>query len=381
MARKSRKNILVMDDMPLMAAFMVAVYLRLSSDDTKKRGDSIETQRNIILNFMENHPDMQLFDFYIDNGTTGMNFERPAFQRMLADMEDGKINCIIVKDLSRFGRNAIDTGYYIERYLPEKNVRFIAVTDDFDSFHPQPGAGLMLPLKNIRNEAYALDIGRKVKSVHDQNMKDGLFIGSHAPYGYRKAKDNCHKLVIDPETAPVVRQIFAWTLDGMNLSEITRTLNDTDILTPSRYKQAIGEYKSPTLIGREHWQRGTVRAILDDHVYMGDLVQGKTKKSDRRQKELDPSKWVEVQNTHEPIISRADFDRVQQILFQAMQDTTAKRSPAQPYTDNVFKGKVVCANCGYVMHRHRTTTKNFVTYWFNCQTQIKVSKHACSKFL
>jgi DNA invertase Pin-like site-specific DNA recombinase len=359
------------------AAVMVAVYIRLSNDDTKKRGDSIETQRNIILNFIEEQPDMQVYDFYIDNGTTGQNFERPAFGRMLADMEAGNVNCVIVKDLSRFGRNAIDTGYYMEKLLPSIKVRLIAVTDDYDSQNPQPGSGILFPLKNMINEAYALDIGRKVKAVHDQNMKDGLFIGSHAPYGYKKSPTDCHRLIVNGDTAPVVRQIFAWAMDGLNVTEITRALNDSGIITPSVYKQSIGEYKHPTLVGRGHWLCVTVRNILCDHVYMGDLVQGKTNKTDRRQKELDPAKWIEVRNTHAPIISRADFETAQRVLTEAAQAETVKRSPVLPYTGSLFKGKVMCAHCGYVMHRHRTTSTHFVTYWFNCQTQTKISKAAC----
>jgi DNA invertase Pin-like site-specific DNA recombinase len=214
--------------------------VRLSSDDRRKKGDSIATQKNIISHFITMNPDIKLHDFYVDNDKTGTNFERPAFQKMLADMENGKINCVIVKDLSRFGRNAIDTGYYIEKYLPSLNVRFISINDSFDTDESDgagnPCGGIVLPLKAVIAEAYALDLGNKVRSVHGQNIKEGRYVGGRSPYGYLKSPDDCHKLMIDPETAPVVRQIFDWAAQGVNHIEIARRLNDTHITPPSLYK-------------------------------------------------------------------------------------------------------------------------------------------------
>ena len=212
MARKSRKNIetATNETVSQSIVYNAAGYIRLSVEDNKKRGDSVDTQKSILQNFITLNPDIKLHDFYIDNGTSGSTFTRPAFQKMLADAESGVINCIIVKDLSRLGRNAIDTGYYIEKYLPSLKCRFIAVNDDFDTNSDMKnGTDIILPLKNIINEAYALDIGRKIKSQQRQAMKSGEYVGARPPYGYLKAPDNCHKLIIDPVAAPVVQRIMS----------------------------------------------------------------------------------------------------------------------------------------------------------------------------
>lgn len=213
MARKSRKQAEAPMPAPSLYVY-VALYIRLSVEDNKKRGCSVENQKLVLNDYLADKPDFIVYDTYIDNGLTGTNFHRPGFQQMLSDIEAGHINCVIVKDLSRLGRNSIDTGYYIEQYFYAHNVRFIAVTDQFDTADPSNlHGGIMLPLKNMINEAYSLDIGRKIKAQARQAMKDGDYIGARAPYGYRKDPDNCHKLLIDEETAPVVKQIFDWAYE------------------------------------------------------------------------------------------------------------------------------------------------------------------------
>lgn len=277
MARKSRKQTAA----PMLAPSLyvhVALYIRLSVEDNKKRGCSVENQKLVLNDFLSDKPDFVVYDTYIDNGATGTNFHRPGFQQMLSDIEAGHINCVIVKDLSRLGRNSIDTGYYIEQYFHAHNVRFIAVTDQFDTADSgNLHGGIMLPLKNMINEAYALDIGRKIKAQARQAMKDGDYIGARAPYGYRKDPDNCHKLLIDENTAPVVKQIFEWAHEHVSLNRIVRNLNEMGIPAPSHYKKATGEITSPGLIGSGKWQTRTVMKILESEVYTGDLVQGKTK--------------------------------------------------------------------------------------------------------
>ena len=203
MARKSRKQTAA--PMPAPSLYVhVALYIRLSVEDNKKRGCSVENQKLVLNDFLSDKPDFVVYDTYIDNGATGTNFHRPGFQQMLSDIEAGHINCVIVKDLSRLGRNSIDTGYYIEQYFHAHNVRFIAVTDQFDTADSgNLHGGIMLPLKNMINEAYALDIGRKIKAQARQAMKDGDYIGARAPYGYRKDPDNCHKLLVDENTTPL----------------------------------------------------------------------------------------------------------------------------------------------------------------------------------
>ena len=199
MARKSRKqpDVAVAPPVSIKIMYNAAVYVRLSADVKRKRSDSLETQKNIIENFIAASPDIQVAGFYSDNYSTGTNFDRPAFQKMLADVESGKINCIIVKDLTRFGRNAIDAGYYLEKYLPSLNVRFIAITDNYDSINGD--GGIILPLKNVIAESYALDISRKCRAVQRQNIKDGRFVGRMAPYGLALDPKDCHKLIVDDE--------------------------------------------------------------------------------------------------------------------------------------------------------------------------------------
>ncbi|MDL2258455.1 recombinase family protein [Eubacteriales bacterium OttesenSCG-928-K08] len=375
MARKSRKHIVdvVATMAPERVLYNAAAYTRLSSDDKKKRGDSLETQHDIIENFVAMSSDIRIVETYTDNNATGTNFDRPGFQRMLADAESGRINCIIVKDLSRFGRNAIDAGYYIEKYLPSLGVRFIAVTDSFDS--NDGDGGIILPLKNLIAESYALDISRKCKSVQRQNIRDGKFVGGLAPYGYAKDPQDCRHLIVDPEAADVVRKIFDWAAQHMGIGEITRTLNNEGMLPPSHYKRAKGLIENEKLVGIQYWQIRTVREILHDRVYAGDMEQGKSRTINGKEIPTDPSEWICVKNTHEPVISRDQFNRVQAILQKTYEHDKASRSEAVPYSPNIFKGKVYCAHCGQPMHRHRQNKDGI--YWYRCETQWKLKKDAC----
>lgn len=379
MARKSRKHLLNMDQeqatvQPLRPVYIAGGYVRLSADDRRKKGNSIATQKSIIQSLVDANHDIHFHDFYIDNAKSGTGFERPSFQKMLQDAENGIINCIIVKDLSRFGRNAIDAGYYIERRFPALGVRFIAIGDDFDS--NEGDGGLMLPFKNIVNEAYALDISRKCKAVQRQYIAEGKFIGRLAPYGYLKDPDDCHKLVVDEEAAPIVQWMFNMAMEGKGPNEIARTLNDAGVLPPSRDKRArgiIGE-KDETPIGR-YWNRTTVSDILADRVYIGDMVQGKTRQVAYKSIAVSPEEWVMVENTHQPVIGRELYVKVQEILRNACLEAVEKRSPAVPFTPSVFKGKVFCGHCGYAMKRCRQNKDG--VYWYRCQTQNKHSQKAC----
>ena len=351
--------------------------IRLSVEDNKKRGCSVENQKLVLNDFLSDKPDFVVYDTYIDNGATGTNFHRPGFQQMLSDIEAGHINCVIVKDLSRLGRNSIDTGYYIEQYFHAHNVRFIAVTDQFDTADSgNLHGGIMLPLKNMINEAYALDIGRKIKAQARQAMKDGDYIGARAPYGYRKDPDNCHKLLIDENTAPVVKQIFEWAHEHVALNRIVRNLNEMGIPAPSHYKKTTGEITSPGLIGSGKWQTRTVMKILESEVYTGDLVQGKTKIVDHQQVKAGEDNLIIAKCTHEPIISHELFNAVQEYRKQICEES--KATPKRPYTPNIFKGKVFCADCGRSLHRQRAERrKGPDTYWFHCLTNSRVEKDSC----
>jgi len=374
MARKSRKNANLCELTPETEKFTLyntAAYIRLSVEDNKKRGDSLETQKSIIEKYIAVNPDLKLFDVYIDNGITGTHFERPAFKKMLEDIENNRINCIVVKDLSRFGRNAIDAGYYIEKYLPSKKVRFIAVTDNFDTNNSD--SGIILSLKNMVNEVYSLDIGKKIKAQAQQSVKSGEFIGSRPPYGYRKSPDNCHKLIMDPETAPIVKQIFEWAAEKVGKNDIVRCLNESNILSPNVYAQTNGIINYRNLKGNGKWQTFVIDKIIKNDVYVGDMTQGKHKSINHKQYDVKPEEWITVPNTHEAIVSRELFAAAQSGLKQVASkwQNTAKKD----YTENIFKSKIFCGCCGKNLHRQRNGSG---IYYFHCISNSRIVKGFCT---
>lgn len=376
MARKSRKVPAAAPVQTEKFSFSAAVYIRLSVEDKHTGSISIETQKMIIDRFLEQVPEISVYDIYIDNGATGTNFDRPGFQRMLSDIEAGRVNCVIVKDLSRLGRNSIDTGYYIEQYFQVHQVRFIAINDNFDTADPESIAGIILPIRNMINEAYAIDIGRKIKAQQRQAMRDGKYVGGRTPYGYLKAPGDCHQLIIDPVTAPVVRQIFQWAFEGDGLNTIARRLNEAGQQTPSHYKREAGAFASEKLLGSGNWQTRTVARILHAEIYTGDLVQGQTKIIDHKQVQAAPEEWTVVRDTHEAIVSRELFESVQDIL-----DQTAKRhkeKTVNAYSVNPLKGKVFCGQCGGSLHRQRNKRKTTDdVYHYYCLTKSRVNRDAC----
>ena len=377
MARKSRKESAQVMVQEIVSTCRAAIYVRLSVEDSHTHSASIETQQMIIAQFLERNPDIQVYDTYIDNGTSGTTFHRPAFQKMLSDIESGLVNCVIVKDLSRLGRNTIDTGYYIEQYFRLRNIRFIAVNENFDTFAPEDAhAGIIIPLRNMINEAYALDIGRKIKAQQRQAMKDGKFIGSRTPYGYLKAPDDCHQLIIDPVTAPVVQKMFQWASEGAGLNTITVRLNEAGYLPPSHYKNTQGIITHDNLMGNGNWNTRTVAKILHAQVYTGDLVQGRTKIVDHQQVEASEMEWTVVHGTHEAIISHELFETVQSILEKTAQQS--KERVIREYTPNILKGKVFCACCGGSLHRQRNIRKKSAdVYNYYCLTNSRVGKERC----
>lgn len=377
MARKSRKNQTAAPVCDTSLYIRTALYIRLSVEDNKKRGHSIENQKLVLENFLAGRPEFVVYNTYVDNGATGTNFQRPGFQQMLSDIEAGLIDCVIVKDLSRLGRNSIDTGYYIEQYFRAHQIRFIALTDQFDTADASNlHGGIMLPLKNMINEAYALDIGRKIKAQARQAMKDGEYIGARAPYGYRKDPENCHKLLIDPEAAEVVFQIFQWAYEHVGLNDIARRLNEQGIQTPSHRKRATGEITHENLVGSGKWQTRTVAKILDSEVYTGDLVQGKTKIVDHQQVQADEDNLIIATNTHEAIISHEVFEAVKAYRRQVCEESKAHE--VDPYTPNIFKGKVFCAHCGGSLHRQRNKRKKGPdVYRFHCLTNSRTERGGC----
>ena len=375
MARKSRKGVSAPEQpkKDYMKIWRTALYIRLSVEFNGKRGDSLETQRQIMEAYAALCPDLEIVEVYTDNGTTGRTFEREAFQRMLADVENGKIDCIVVKDLSRLGRNTIDTGYYIEKYFPLHGVRFIAVNDQFDSEDSEnSGNHLIVPLKNMINEAYAADISKKVRAQQNQAMRDGEFVGARPPYGYRKDPDNCHRLLVNEDTAPIVRQIFQWTVDGVALNVIVKRLNEQGVMTPGYYLASIGLITSKKLMGSGKWQTWTVGKILADEVYTGDMVQGKHTNVGHKQVVTKPVDWIVVRNTHEPLVSREVFAKAQAVREQMASKYT--RTMKVPYSENILRGRVFCAHCGKNLHRQRSHGR----YFYRCISNDRMGEGSCT---
>ena len=377
MARKSRKNVLIEAPMITSVFIRTAVYLRLSVEDNNNRGNSLENQQLIIQDYLADKPEFKVVGTFIDNGLSGLNYNRPGFQQMLEEIEAGRIDCVIVKDLSRLGRNFIDTGYYIEQYFVTHHIRFIAVTDQFDSSRAdQLHGGIMLPLKNMINEAYALDIGRKIKTQAHQAMLDGEFVGARAPYGYMKDPKNCHKLIVDEGAAPVVRQIFQWAYEKMGINQIVLRLNEAGVVTPNIYKQEHGYEGKRYKTGSEKWQTRTAAMILRNQTYTGDLVQGKSKTIDHKQMPASPEDYIIVRNTHPALVSREVFDAVQAYRRQVSGKYT-NQTPI-PYTPNIFQGRIFCGHCGKSLHRQRSRrSQGEYTYLFHCLTNTRVAKGAC----
>ena len=292
--------------MKIQNLFNVAVYIRLSREDgDKEESDSVGNQRKLLTDYVAKKEDFILYDTYIDDGYSGTNFNRPSFQRMIADIQDGKVNCVVVKDLSRFGRDYIDTGRYLERYFPDLGVRFISVTDSIDSM--KQAYDMLLPIKNIFNEQYARDISKKIQATVKSKQKAGEFIGAFTSYGYKKSPVNKNKLVIDDYAASVVRRIFSLYIQGYGKQKIAKLLNAEGILCPAEYKKVNGEnYKNCNrLESTTYWSYSTINSILHREMYVGNMVQGtKHQRMRSKQKKKPKEDWIIVENTHEPIIDK-----------------------------------------------------------------------------
>lgn len=378
MARKSRKNTVNTQPEILNTAVYIrtAQYIRLSVEDSHNKGNSIENQKMILDDFITRNGNMRLAGVYIDNGATGTNFQRPEFQRMIEDIENGKIECVIAKDLSRLGRNSIDTGFYIDSYFPEKKVRFIAVNDNFDTDAPSNGDKMLLYIKNIINEAYALDIGKKIKTQAQQAMRDGQYVSARPKYGYLKDPNNCHKLIVNPDTAPVVKLIFELFNGGMAMNEICLQLNEKQIPTPGVYGYQKGYITSEKSIGSGLWQTMTVRQILMHEIYTGKLVQGRSDSLAKKQTAVDKDKWIVVPNTHEAIIPQEMFDKAQERIEQLKKKHD--NISVIPYTENIWKGKIFCGECGRPLHRTRfSRVKTGFVYNIICLTNTRYKRGGC----
>lgn len=322
--------------------YNAGLYLRLSrEDETTGQSESITNQKEY-LTALVLEQGWNLVEIYIDDGFTGTNFNRPDFKRMLADIENRRINMVLTKDLSRLGRDYIDTGYYIERYFPEKNVRYIAVNDGIDTFSGNSSTE-MSPFKNVINDFYARDISRKVRTAVDTRRRSGKFIGSFAPYGYKKDSADKNKLVPDSGASAVVRRIFDLYSAGNGLRCIARILNAEDVPSPAKYKQDNSNYRG----GRTSnfcWNPETIRLILTNPTYIGNLTQKKCMKISYKLKKLrniPKEDWTIVLNTHEPIVDKEIFELVQQLL-----EKKTGRQSAEHINAHLFSGLIYCGDCG-----------------------------------
>lgn len=354
------------------------LYLRLSHEDgDKEESNSIAGQRALIRDYMAVHPELREYAVRVDDGFSGSSFQRPAFQEMMADIKAGRTNCVIVKDLSRFGRNYLDAGEYIEKIFPFLGVRFIAINDGYDSAQERSCSDhLMIPFKNLINEAYCRDISIKIRSQLEVKRKRGEYLGAFAAYGYLKSESNKNQLIVDEYAAGVVRDIFKWKLEGSSPGAIAERLNSTGILSPMEYKKSLGMKYATSFKGKvqAQWSAASVIRILKNPVYLGVLAQGKettpSYKVHRRVRK-DESQWIVVQGCHEAIVTKTDFDKVQKVLAQ---DTRVCKgeSVVQP-----LSGMVFCGDCGANMVR-KTVPSGGKKYVYYVCARNKGDKKQCS---
>ena len=340
-------------------------YVRLSREDgDKEESNSVTGQKDLIRDYLSHHPELRECGMKVDDGFTGSNFDRPAFQEMMADVKAGKVNCIVVKDLSRFGRDHLEAGEYIEKIFPFLGVRFIAINDHYDSLHSNPESDeLLITFKNLINEAYCRDTSIKIRSQLEIKRKRGDFIGSFAVFGYKKDPEDHHKLVVDDYAADVVRDIFKWKLEGVSALDIADRLSAAGIPTPLDYKRSQGmRYNTPFRTKAESvWGAKTVLRILHNPVYTGTLEQGRVTTPSYKVKRLvnkPREEWAVIEDNHEAIIDRADFDIIQKVLAL---DT---RTSVGGQTVELFSGMVFCGECGGAMIRKTVPSgKNKYVYY------------------
>ncbi len=355
------------------AVWRTAIYTRLSREDgDKPDSDSIINQTRLLEDYIRAHPELTAAARYSDDGYTGTNFNRPDFQRMLRDIEAGRINCVLVKDLSRFGRDYIDVGRYLERFFPDHQVRFIAVSDGIDSEHGP--YDMLLPVKNIFNEQYARDISKKVRSAVRTKQSRGDFIGAFASYGYIKDPGNHNHLLVDPPAAAVVRRIFALCQSGTGQLKIAKQLNADGIPCPSEYKRLSGQkyHNGQKLGATTYWTYATVHRILRNQLYTGAMVQGRSPRQGMHgpARKADKSQWSVVSGTHQAIISREQWQAVQALLDRPSWQPEFDRNRLSP-----FAGFLRCGDCGRAMCKTHSAGGTY----YCCGSYKRYGSSVCSR--
>ncbi len=352
--------------------YKVGLYLRLSREDEgDKESESIANQRLFLMSYaLERGWD--IIDEYIDDGYTGTNFQRPGFKRMLEDAKHKRINCIITKDMSRLGRDYIETGHYIEKFFPENNIRYIAVSDGIDTYEESAGLDIT-PFKAVINDLYAKDISKKVRDAFEAKKKAGEHIGAFAPYGYKKDPDNKNKLIIDEVTAPVVKRIFDMYLEGMGYTKISKALTDEGIPNPARYKRENSNYSNPHKVNFDRWTPDSIRKMLSNPTYAGNLAQGRQKTISYKvgkKIELPQDKWIVVDDTHEAVVSKE--------VYEAVQKLKSRNISHEKKNTILLTGIFYCGDCGT-----RMTYSNYYTKKRECKRQYVCTKYkrfsACTR--
>lgn len=383
MARKSKKvDFINVNDLPQAGAvpstpqavcYKAGLYARLSEETEENRERAtVETQMELLRKFAAEQDDMTVAREYADISCTGTNFERPEFEKMMQDVRNGEINCIIVKDLSRLGRNYVETGNYIERVFPFFDVRFIAVTDGYDS--EKPGEELLMPLKNMINEMYVKDLSRKMKTAYRAMWQKGEYSSGSVPYGYVNEK---RRLQPDDRAKENVQQIFRLFLEGSSLKEIARILSAKTV-NPKTHKLLRFGHEIPEGMNTE-WNCVTVRAILTNPVYTGASVHNKRRRVNGKLVTAPKEEWIIVEDTHEPLVSREDFDMVQEMLAENVKRfrSTHGENGFDHFRFNLVGKKIVCADCGKIMG-FRTEGTRHVNKFYRCKTYLDTTKKGCT---
>ena len=347
--------------------YHAALYIRLSKEDESEGpSQSVQNQESLLREFVQQHR-LSVYDTYVDDGWSGTNFDRPAFQRMIADIEARKVNMVITKDLSRLGRDYILTGHYMERYFPEHRVRYISLLDGIDT-GVDSTANDITPFRAIMNDMYAKDISKKIKSVKRDKQRKGQFIGGKPVYGYKMHPTEKNKIIIDEEVAPVVRRIFALALSGMSCRNIAALLNQEGVPTPATYANLPVARPGPYT---GLWSSERISDMLQNETYIGNMVQGRSVKISYKSKKClrqDPVNWVVVEGTHEPLVDPETFRKVRMLV------NSRKHTRSRTY-DFLLKGLIFCHECGYPLAvLNRKNARGEDVLYFVCRTYQRFTK-------
>ena len=382
MARKSKQTMLAEKAKREQSAatYRTAAYIRLSTEDFRHKTNvnTLYDQKRFVTSYINTKSDMFLCDVFYDNGESGLSFQRPGFEAMIKGIRDGKYNCIVVKDLSRFGRNHLEAAYYIYKFFPQYNTRFIAINDDYDSLKGNTGLeDILLPIKNLINENYARETSRKVGTTARNNINKGLFISAFAPFGYKKSKTKVGRLEIDEEVAPIVRRVFdMFVIQDKSTVEISRQLNDEGVISPAQYKIKNGMSKNKRWANAV-WNTHTVKIMLENPLYVGYLVLGKTRVDMYRNEPLRITKQEErniVPNAHEPIVSLEIFEMAQRKLEQKKRGPITDKKNIPYIFNNLYCG---CCGTKLVKQYRLDSTGKVSLIFYSCPSDSRGKQTHC----